>query len=91
MFKCVTISELRDGPHIVIVNKVKCREGLRMLLLCHAIIPCVHTGIVIYPFGSVNSELRTIHVMLFICHAEFPCVFSIVSCRHRLYICMALS
>ena len=46
-----------DGSQIVIVNKVKCREGLRMLLLCHASSTCVHTGIVNYPFGSVNSEL----------------------------------
>ena len=28
---------------IVIANKVKCREGLRMLLLLHAIISSLHT------------------------------------------------
>ena len=41
-----------------------------MLLLCHAIIPCVHTGIVIYPLGSMNLELRTIHVV------HLPCRIS---------------
>ena len=33
-----------------------------MLLLLHAIIPCLHTGIVIDLCGSMNSELRTIYV-----------------------------
>ena len=31
-----------------------------MLLLLHAIIPCLHTRIVIHLCGSVNSELQTI-------------------------------
>ena len=33
-----------------------------MLLLSHAIIPCLHTWIVTHLCGSVNSELRTIYV-----------------------------
>ena len=33
-----------------------------MLLLLHAIIPCLHTWIVIHLCGSMNSELRTIYV-----------------------------
>ena len=35
-----------------------------MLLLLHAIIPCLHTQIVIHFCGSMNSELQTIYVML---------------------------
>ena len=35
-------------------------EGLLMLLLLHAIIPCLHT---LHLCGSVNSELRTIYVV----------------------------
>ena len=33
-----------------------------MFLLLHAIIPCLHTCIVIHLCGSVNSELQTIYV-----------------------------
>ena len=33
-----------------------------MLLLLYAIIPCLHTCIVIHLCGSMNSELQTIYV-----------------------------
>ena len=39
------------------------REVMHVLLLLHAIIPCLHTQIVIHLCGSMNSELRTIHVI----------------------------
>ena len=62
--------------------KVKCREGLRMLLLLHAIILCLHTQNVIHLCGSVNSKLRTIYVMLLVCHCHTCIIFT----RHFLHI-----
>ena len=53
--------------------------GLRMLLLLHAIIPCLHTEIVIHICGSVNSELRTIYVMLLVCHCHARIISTWVS------------
>ena len=41
------------GLHIPKLNFV----GLHMLLLLHAIIPCLYTQIVIHLCGSMNSEL----------------------------------
>ena len=41
----VTFGNYNDKRDFLFIfhNEIKCREGLRMLLLLHAIIPCLHT------------------------------------------------
>ena len=60
-------------PHLLGIRS----KSLHMLLLLHAIIPCLHTQIVIPLCGSVNSELQTI---------SFPAYISCVwSYRNHLF------
>ena len=44
-----------------------------MLLLLHAIIPCLHTRIVLHLCGSVNSELQTMFCL--VCMHDFHMAF----------------
>ena len=55
---------------------------IRMLLLLHSIIPCLHTWIAIHLCGCVNSELRSIW-----CYVAciISMCFSIISRIHKLY------